>query len=67
MPQAPDDLTAEEMKFFRASLKLSQPAFGELFGMSLRGVQKWEKVGAPGHWRYAFAAIVAGLEPWHVQ
>lgn len=61
------DLTADDVKAFRASLAKSQTAFGEMFGISLPGVQKWEKVGAPGYWRYVFAAVNAGLAPWRAE
>ena len=58
------DLTAAEVKAFRASLKLSQVEFAALLHVSRPGVEKWEKQGAPGYWRYVFTAINAGLKPW---
>lgn len=58
------DITASEIKQFRASQGLTQEALARHIGVSTHSIPKWEKIGAPGHWRWAFAAIAAKLKPW---
>lgn len=63
MAQLPD-LSPAEIKVFRAGLGLSQVGLADLLDVSRPAVEKWEKVGAPAHWRYVFAAISLGIKPW---
>ena len=58
------DLTANEVRAFRKQIGQSQAGLAKTLGITPQGVEKWEKQGAPAHWRYAFAALAAGLEPW---
>jgi hypothetical protein len=63
LPELPG-LSPEEVRSFRQSLGMSQDQFGRTFGISRKGVIRQEQDGAPGVYRYAFAAYNAGLKPW---
>jgi transcriptional regulator with XRE-family HTH domain len=60
-------LTAEEVRAFRQSLGLTQVQFAAKLDVSRRAIEVWESASPsrpPHYLRFAFAAIVAGLEPW---
>ena len=61
------DITPADLKAVRATLGLSQAAFGKaLCGTPTRTIEDWEggRRTPPAHLRLALAALVAGLEPW---
>jgi len=58
------DLSAQEVRMFRRMLALDQEQFAALLGVSTSSVEKWERKGTQGRYRYTFAAINAGLKPW---
>jgi len=61
------DLSPAEVKAFRKAVGLSQAGLASKVGVSPQGVERWEKQGAPGYWRFVFAALAAGLKPWSVE
>lgn len=58
------ELTPREVRTFRKLLGLDQETFAEVLCVSVSSVEKWERYGARGQYRYVFAAINAGLGPW---
>ncbi|MCR6657963.1 MAG: helix-turn-helix domain-containing protein [Asticcacaulis sp.] len=60
-------MTPDEVKAFRAAMGWSQAALAKAAGVTNQTVEAWEKKEAKGYWRYVFAALAAGLEPWKSQ
>ena len=60
------DLTPNEVRAFRDILGLDQQQFASVLGVCCSSVEKWERKGARGQYRYVFAAINAGLSPWYL-
>jgi len=57
-------MTPDEVKAFRATKGWSQATLAQQAGVTNQTVEAWEKKGAKGYWRYVFAALAAGLNPW---
>ena len=60
------DLSRAEVRAFRRILGVDRQQFAAILGVSIGSVEKWEKKGARGSYRYVFAAINAGLPPWQL-
>lgn len=57
-------MTPDEVKAFRATMGWSQARLAKETGTTNQTIEAWEKKGAKGYWRLAFAALRAAIEPY---
>lgn len=57
-------LSGKQVRAFRVSRGYTQKELGELLGMSMQSVEKYEVRGVPKSIALAFSAIDAGLVPF---